>query len=112
VRSLLATATTPEEMAEGIVDGERLADQIGAFKQFFVDNLPGEEYEGDTPNVRIDGDVAEIEFFIVVAGEPVVEAISGTAVRQEGRWMLSADSFCRLIATGGIECPADLGGSG
>lgn len=52
---------------------------------------------------------AEIEFVVVVvAGEPIVEVIPGTAVREDDRWMLSADSFCRLIATGGIECPADL----
>ena len=91
------------------LDGDRLTDQIAAFKQFFADNMPGEEYAGEAPSVRIDGDVAEIEFFVVIAGEPVVDTIRGTAVREDGRWLLSADSFCRLIATGGIECPADLG---
>jgi hypothetical protein len=104
--------TTPQQMAERIVDGDRLTDQIAAFKQFFDDNLPGEEYEGDTISVRVDGDVAEIEFVVVVAGEPIVDVIPGIAVRQEDRWMLSADSFCRLVATGGIECPADLKESG
>jgi streptogramin lyase len=108
VRQLLATSTTPSEMADGIVEGARLADQIAAFKQFFVDNLPGEEYEGDTLSVMIDGDRADIEFFIAVAGEAIGDPIRGTVVRRDDRWMLTADSFCRLVATGGIECPPDL----
>lgn len=108
IRILLSTSTTPEEMAASIVDGDRLGDQIAAFKQFFADNLPGEDYEGATVSVDIDGDEATVVFFVTVAGQPIVDPISGTLVRNGDRWQLAADAFCRLVATGGIECPSDL----
>jgi streptogramin lyase len=108
IRALLSTATTPPEMQMGIVDGDGLADQVIAFKQFFEDNLPGEVYEGDTLSVRLDGDQANVEFFVTVAGAPVGEPIPGTMVLEDGRWLLTAASFCRLVATGGIDCPAGV----
>ena len=108
LRTLLSTPTSPDDMQLAIRDGERLADQVRAFKQYFDDNLPGEPYEGEVLSVRLDGDRADIEFFVTVAGEPVVEPIPGTMVREDGRWLLTAKSFCRLVATGDITCPADL----
>jgi hypothetical protein len=106
--TLLSTTTSPDDMQLAISDGERLTDQVRAFKQYFEDNLPGEPYEGEVLSVRLDGDQADIEFFVTVAGEPVVEPIPGTMLREDGRWLLTAASFCRLIATGDITCPADL----
>jgi hypothetical protein len=37
-----------------------------------------------------------------------VESIRGVVVRDGTTWLLTAPSFCRLIATGEIDCPADL----
>jgi hypothetical protein len=108
IRSLLSASTAPAQMAAGIDDGERLGDQIAAFKQYFEDNLPGESYEGGVVGIRVEGDRAEIEFVVEVADRPIVEPISGVVTRDGATWLLSAPSFCRLIATGGIECPTDL----
>jgi hypothetical protein len=108
VRALLSTSATPADMAAGIGNGERLGDQIAAFKRFFEENLPGEEYEGDVVGIRVDGDRAEIEFVVNVADRPIVESIGGVVVRDGTTWLLTAPSFCRLIATGEIDCPADL----
>jgi hypothetical protein len=108
VRSLLSTDTTPEEMAAGIVDGDRLTEVIAGFKQFFADNLPGQQYEGNVLTSSIDGDDADVAFVVTVAGEPIVEPIPGALVRDGERWLLTAGSFCRLVATGGVSCPADL----
>ena len=108
VRTLLSTETTPEDMAAGIVDGDRLTEVIAGFKQFFVDNLPGQQYEGEVLTSSIDGDDADVTFVVTVADEPIVEPISGSLVREGDGWLLTAESFCRLVATGGLTCPADL----
>lgn len=112
VRTLLSRSTSPEQMAAMIVDGERLGEQVEAFKQFFRDNLPGENYEGDTPFVDVTGEAADVEFHVVVAGRPIVDAIPGRLVRVDGEWELTSASFCRLVATGDIPCPADLAADG
>jgi streptogramin lyase len=108
VHSVLSSDATADEMAAGIVDGDRLVEQIAAFKQFFADNLPGQAYAGEVLAAAVDGDQADVTFVVTVADEPIVDPIQGSLVRAEGRWLLASDSFCRLVAAGGIECPADL----
>lgn len=108
LQSLLSTDTTPQEVAAGVVDGDRLTEVIAGFKQFFVDNLPGQRYEGNVLTSSIDGNDADVTFVVTVAGEPIVDPIPGVLIRDGDRWLLTAASFCRLAAAGGLSCPADL----
>ena len=52
--------------------------------------------------VRIDGDRAQITFHIDVGGHPMLQHQHGTMVKQDGRWKVSQDTFCRIESMRGL----------
>lgn len=104
VEDVFDVGTGPDRMAAMIEDGSSVHAAIAGFKGFFEEHLPGEHYRGELIAVRLEGDVADIEFVVSAGGAPVVEPQRGHVRRTDGGWVLTRDTFCALVALGGIEC--------
>jgi hypothetical protein len=108
-------------------DEQATAEIVNAFERAFGDPVPGEEararpiedvesllsaleeagrrYPARGPGsvvvtqVRFRPDAADVRFAVV--GYP----FEGRAIRDAGTWKVSRDTFCQVLASGGIPCP-------
>jgi hypothetical protein len=54
----------------------------------------------------LDATHAELNFDLLVSGQPVTANTTGAAVVESGQWKLGRDTYCQIIARGGtISCP-------
>jgi hypothetical protein len=50
---------------------------------------------------------AEVNYSILAGGALVRANLTGIAVLVDGRWLVSSETVCNLLATNGIACPQD-----
>lgn len=63
-------------------------------------------YSGTVSGIRmLDPDHAEVRYTLLHGGVPQFGLRTGTAVRIDGRWMVSRATECALLSLGGITCP-------
>jgi hypothetical protein len=64
------------------------------------------QYSGSVSAIRmLDADHAEVQYTLLHGGQPQFGLRTGTAVRIDGRWMVSRATECALLSLGGITCP-------
>jgi iron complex transport system substrate-binding protein len=54
--------------------------------------------------VTIDGDTASVTYDVMFGGKPAYEALSGTAVRQNGAWVVTREEFCGFMSSARTPC--------
>jgi hypothetical protein len=108
VTELFRSDNAPDVVIGLIEDGDTVADAVTEFRQFFADGFPGEPVTGEVIGLRLDADGpgAEVLYTVNVSDQPIVEPITGRLVRTDGAWLLERESFCALVALGGIACAA------
>jgi hypothetical protein len=97
----------PDDETRLIVeDADALLDSIHqGLAQHTAEDLAG--YSGTVSAIRmIDADHADVDYTLLHNGLPQFGRRTGAAVRVNGRWMVSRDTECSLLALGGISCPA------
>jgi hypothetical protein len=47
-----------------------------------------------------------VTYDVLAAGQVVLPHVTGTVVRSHGEWVLTRESFCALVAVGGVGCPS------
>jgi hypothetical protein len=96
-----SSATTPQSQA---------ALQHGsAFHQVLVQQ--GKNTYSNTSGVKlggitVSGDLAHVTFTITSKGRPLLSNVRGFAVREGGRWLVAAATFCSLLSLQGDAPPA------
>jgi hypothetical protein len=55
--------------------------------------------------VAIDGDHAEVDWVLTSSGTPVITMPDGAAEKVDGHWVVARATFCRVIASVGVNCP-------
>jgi streptogramin lyase len=86
-----------------IEDGEALREVISAAQATAPDAV--EDYSGAVDGVRlVDDDRAVVSYRILIRGATVLST-DGEAVRVDGRWVVSRDTYCAAIANGPVRCP-------
>ena len=54
--------------------------------------------------VTIDGDTASVTYDVLFGGKPAYEALTGTAVRQNGAWVVTREEFCGFMSSARTPC--------
>jgi hypothetical protein len=64
------------------------------------------QYSGTVSGIRmLDADHAEVQYTLLLAGQPQFGLRTGVAVRIDGRWLVSRATVCSMLSLGGITCP-------
>ena len=94
---------TTEARAEYLEDGERIV----AYLETIRTGVPAGMVQGvRVGRIRFSSAVtADVRFSIVLQQAPAGLWFEGQAVRREGRWLVSRDTFAQRIATIGIQLP-------
>jgi hypothetical protein len=56
-------------------------------------------------SVAIDGDHAKVDWVLTSSGTPVITMPDGAAEKVDGYWVVARATFCRVIASVGVNCP-------
>jgi len=107
VRAAVTAAYTPggTESLAFIEDGATLTDVVLAGAERYP------QYRGkisaSIEEVRfVDDSEAAVRFFLLVDGQPLAPAGVGRVKLIDGQWLLTRDTFCRMLQLGGLYCPA------
>jgi hypothetical protein len=64
------------------------------------------EYTGRVDSVSVvDATHAKVRYTILFSGQPQYERLPGEALKIDGRWVVSRNTVCDLLAKGNIICP-------
>jgi hypothetical protein len=94
------------EALSSVEDGDSLREVA----QIASDRYP--QYAGtltaEVAEVRfVDEDEAAVRFELGVPGAGSIVSGVGTAVRRDDRWVVARETFCAVLAVGGVYCPID-----
>jgi hypothetical protein len=65
-----------------------------------------DQYSGRVDSVAlVDADHAKVRYTILFNGQPQYERRPGEALKIDGRWVVSRNTVCELLAEGQIACP-------
>jgi hypothetical protein len=101
-----------DERITHLEDGEQLRPFVEQQAQILGAQASQASAQVDEVTLNDDG-TANVEFQILLAGQPVLPT-SGTAVQEDGTWLVSKTTLCDLIALAGTtpdEC-ADIASGG
>jgi hypothetical protein len=99
----LAAGESIEETAAMIEDGDALLETIVEAQQTAFE--PVEHYSGRIESVDLIGDDHAAVTFSVLSQGTIVVTRDGEAVRVDGEWKVSRDTYCSTIALGPTRCP-------
>lgn len=91
-----------DDKAQFIEDAASLVDTIAAY------TAAGESMGGiklAPVGVEIDGDTAAVTYDVIFGTAVAYAALSGEAVRVDGRWIVSKAEFCGFMASARTPCP-------
>lgn len=86
-------------------------EQAAAFHDSFVARMRSLGSVADHTSVRIDAmsaagrDAVDVTFSILLNGAVVLDALPGRAVHRNGRWLVSARTYCQIATLGTTEIP-------
>lgn len=89
--------TPPAQRAELIENGEAFAPVLQGLTQ----NPQSMQTTVAVKGVTVDGDQADVNYDLLMQGNPVMPDQTGQAVLVDGTWKVSADTFCALMAVQG-----------
>jgi hypothetical protein len=96
---------TDDELRSTIVDADSILDAIHEGMRQYQGNLP-DGYTGRIESLRFaDPSHADFVFTLFLHGSPLYSNQTGHAVQVDGRWMVTRESECSLLALGSISCP-------
>jgi hypothetical protein len=95
----------PEASLAVIEDAARLQPALAEAAK----KLPGvASYRGRVNSVHFTNSTSAEVNYSVLAGRVLIRAnLTGIAVLVDGRWLVSSETVCNLLATNGIACPQD-----
>jgi hypothetical protein len=94
-----------EETIGLIEDGEVLRETIAAAQETAPDAV--EDYSGAVDGVRLVGEDRAIVSYRILNDGQAVLTTDGEAVRVDGRWLVSRETYCAAIAYGPVRCPPE-----
>jgi hypothetical protein len=96
-----------DEIRDTIVGADSILDLVHEGMQEYRVNAP-DGYSGDVHSLALsDATHATFEFTLLLHGSPLSTNQRGAAVKVDGRWMITRESECSLLALGQLICPPE-----
>jgi hypothetical protein len=97
---------TDDEIRASIVGADSILDLMHEGMRQYQSNLP-DGYTGQIESMHLtDATHAEFVFTLLLHGSPLYAHQNGGAVKVDGKWMITRESECSLLALGQLICPA------
>jgi hypothetical protein len=99
------TFQSDDGIRETLIDADSILDLIHEGTRQYQMNMP-DGYSGELQSLQFDDAThARFTFTLLLHGQPLYMNQQGEAVKIDGRWMMTRQSECSLLALGQLICP-------